>query len=60
MPLTLSDIDEALTHCRAVPEAERGTAWQAYVDSLLEQRVLLAGTPAQLRETRVVTFSETR
>ena len=60
MPLSLADIDEALTHCRAVPTEDRGAAWHAYVDSLLAQRVLLAGTDAQLRETRVVTFSESR
>jgi len=60
MALSLADIDEALEHLRSVPEAERGAPWSAYLDSLLEQRVLLAGTDAQLRETRIVTFSETR
>ena len=58
--LTLADIDEALQHCRAVPVEDRGAGWQAFVDSLLEQRVALAGTSAQKRETRVVQFSETR
>jgi hypothetical protein len=60
MPLTLADVEEALQHLRAVPESERGAGWSAYLDSLLDQRVLLAGTESQLRETRVVTFSETR
>lgn len=58
--LTLADIDEALQHCRAVPVEERGVAWQAFVDGLLEQRVALAKTEAQGRETRVVQFSESR
>lgn len=35
---TLDDIDEALQHARAVASQDRGPAWQAYVDSLLEQR----------------------
>lgn len=58
--LTLADIDEALQHARAVPVEDRGAGWQAFVDSLLEQRVALAGTKAQKRETRVVQFSESR
>jgi len=57
---TLEEVEEALQHCRAVPAEERGAAWTAYVDSLLEQRVKLARTATQARETRVVTFSETR
>lgn len=34
----LADIDEALLHLSLVPEHERGTAWRAYLDALLEQR----------------------
>jgi hypothetical protein len=57
---TLDEIEEALRHLRDVPADERGAAWHAYCDSLLEQRVALAATPAQRRETRVVQFSEAR
>lgn len=41
MSLTLEEIDEALEHLRAVPTEERGSAWFAYCDSLLEQRAAL-------------------
>lgn len=58
--LTLAEIDEAINHARAVPVEERNAGWYAFVDSLLEQRVQLASTAQQRRETRVVTFSETR
>ena len=58
--LTLGEVEEALDHLRAIPTEERGPAWHAYADSLLEQRVLLAGTPEQLRETRVVYSHEQR
>ena len=60
---TLPEIDEALTHAQAVPQAERGAAWVAYVDSLLEQRRGLAGNDAPLfsnREVRVLVAPETR
>lgn len=35
---TLTEIDEALLHASLVPENERGTAWHAYTDRLLEER----------------------
>lgn len=35
---TLSDIDEALRHLSLVPDGERGQAWHAYMDALLERR----------------------
>lgn len=35
---TLSDIDEALTHLNQVPVADRGAAWRAYLDAVLDQR----------------------
>ena len=38
---TLSDIDEALRHLSLVPLDERGTAWHAYSDALLERRKFL-------------------
>jgi hypothetical protein len=34
----LSDIDEALTHLSLVPTSERGAAWVAFMDAVLEQR----------------------
>ena len=34
----LSDIDEALSHLSLVPANERGAAWQAFLDAVLEQR----------------------
>lgn len=37
----LSDIDEALHHLSLVPVAERGQAWHAYSDALLERRKFL-------------------
>lgn len=33
-----SDIDEALLHLSLVPPDERGPAWHAYLDALLEAR----------------------
>ena len=35
---TLSDIDEALTHLNQVPVDDRGAAWRAYLDAVLDQR----------------------
>lgn len=57
---TLAEIEEALDHLRAVPQEERGAAWHAYADSLLEQRRELAGPIITKHETRLITFSETR
>lgn len=37
MPTT-AEIDEALAHLSLVPPDQRGTAWQAYADAVLEQR----------------------
>jgi hypothetical protein len=34
----LSDIDEALMHASLIPEPERGPAWYAFTNALLEQR----------------------
>ena len=50
MAPTIDEVDEALTHARAVPEAERSSAWHAYVDSLLDQR-------AKIERTLAPTFS---
>lgn len=38
---TLGDIDEALRHLSLVPLDERGQAWHAYSDALLERRKYL-------------------
>jgi hypothetical protein len=35
---TLSDIDQALTYLNQVPVDERGSAWRAYLDAVLDQR----------------------
>lgn len=35
---TLADIDEALTYLNQVPVADRGAAWRAYLDAVLDQR----------------------
>ena len=40
----LSDIDEALMHASLIPEAERGPAWHAFTNALLEQRRTLENT----------------
>lgn len=34
----VEDVDEALRHLSLVPPSERGTAWHAYLDAILEQR----------------------
>lgn len=41
---TLPDIDEALTHLRAVNEDERGPAWTAYLNAVLELRAKKSDT----------------
>ncbi len=38
MPATIVDVDEALTHLNLVPISERGAAWRAYLDAVLDQR----------------------
>ena len=43
MTTLTSEIDEALTHLSQVPPADRGQAWHAYLDALLEQRSGLFG-----------------
>ena len=35
---SIEDVDEALGHLRQIPPDERGPAWQAYTDKLLEIR----------------------
>ena len=35
---TLADIDQALTYLNQVPVDERGAAWRAYLDAVLDQR----------------------
>ncbi len=34
----VEDVDEALRHLSLVPTNERGPAWHAYLDAVLEQR----------------------
>jgi hypothetical protein len=39
MTATIVDVDEALTHLNQVPADERGAAWQAYLNAVLDQRL---------------------
>ena len=34
----ITDLDESLRHLSLVPVEERGAAWRAYCDSILERR----------------------
>lgn len=62
----LSDLDEALRHLSLVPATDRGVAWYAYLDALLEKRATLASGDDQRglgtwgRETRVMQAAERR
>ena len=38
---TVEDLDEALRHLSLVPTPDRGVAWYAYLDALLEKRAIL-------------------
>jgi hypothetical protein len=38
---TLAEIDEALGYAKQLPANERGAAWHAFVDRLLEMRAAL-------------------
>jgi hypothetical protein len=42
----LDEIDEALTYAQAVPQDQRGAAWYAYTDRLLEMRSTATNTGA--------------
>lgn len=35
---TINEIDEALAHLAKVPEGERGPAWYAYLNTLLDAK----------------------
>ena len=35
---TINEIDEALAHLAQVPEGERGPAWYAYLNTLLDAK----------------------
>lgn len=35
---TIAEIDEALTHAKAIPADQRGPGWYAFTDRLLEMR----------------------
>ena len=52
MSLTIEELDEALLHLRAVPESERGPAWTAYADALLEQRTALVRAEQRITEIK--------
>lgn len=47
MPIlaTIDEIDAALTRAAHIPHDERIDVWHAIVDTLLDQRLHMAGTP---------------
>ena len=47
----VSDVDEALRHLSLVPPAERGEAWHAYLDAILEKRNEAAAPGSESKET---------
>jgi hypothetical protein len=47
MTTLTSEIDEALRHLSQVPPADRGQAWHAYLDALLEQRAAALSNSGQ-------------
>lgn len=36
----IAELDEALRHLSLVPQSERGEAWHAYMDAILERRAV--------------------
>jgi len=44
MAAAIADVDEALTHLNQVPADERGAAWQAYLNAILEERLRITNT----------------
>lgn len=46
----VSDVDEALRHLSLVPPAERGEAWHAYLDAILEKRNEAASPGSESKE----------
>ena len=51
---TLEDIDEALRYLSLVPSADRGEAWHAYMDAILEKRKQKLSPKFSEREKRIV------
>ena len=49
---TLEELDEALAHAKRVPIEERGPAWWAFVDGLLEQRKALAHADERIEQIK--------
>jgi len=49
---TVAEIDEALDHLRQIPPDERGPAWQAYTDKLLEMRATQTDTTTPTRQAQ--------
>jgi len=59
----ITELDEALMHASLVPLDERGEAWHAWTNALLEQRGRLQQTPRHYTptpHTRVLHPQETR
>ena len=51
---TLEDIDEALRYLSLVPQSERGGAWHAYMDAILEKRKTKISPKFSDRERRIL------
>lgn len=51
---TLEEIDEALRYLSLVPSADRGEAWYAYMDAILEKRKTHLSPRFSSREKRVI------
>lgn len=59
----IAQLDEALMHASLIPLDERGPAWHAWTNALLEQRRRLEATPRSYPPaptTRVLHPQETR
>jgi len=59
----IAQLDEALMHASLIPLNERGPAWHAWTNALLEQRRRLQTTPRTYPptpHTRVLQPQETR
>jgi hypothetical protein len=49
---TLVEIDEALGYARRLPSDQRGAAWHAFVDRLLEMRATQTDTTTPTRQAQ--------
>ncbi len=54
----LNELDEALRHLSLVPPAERGDAWHAYMNAILEKRKNTIAPTFSNREKRIIIAPE--